>query len=174
MSNILELAKKLKALADRGVGGEKLNAERMLTDLLRKHNISIEEVEEPDRSDREFDCQKKQESIMMGCIYSVMGKDVDVFRYRRKKTGYIVACTNAEYLEIEASFAFFWRHYEDELKIFERAFVQKNKLIPFDADSYDRAELTPEEERELNKTLAMMEMMDRKRFRKALETSKNT
>lgn len=171
MSNILELAKKLKALADRGIGGEKLNAERMLTELLKKHNISLEEIEEPDRRDREFDCQKKQEDVMKGCIYSVMGKDVDIYRYRSKKTGYIVSCTNAEYLEIDASFAFFWRHYTEELKIFLRAFIQKNKLIPFDADSYDRAELTPEEERELNKTLAMMEMMDRKSLRKALTTN---
>lgn len=35
------MAKKLKALADKGVGGEKVNAEKMLNDLLKK-NICIE------------------------------------------------------------------------------------------------------------------------------------
>ena len=45
MSKNIELAKKLKALADKGIGGEKSNAEAMLNNLMKKHNITIEEIE---------------------------------------------------------------------------------------------------------------------------------
>ncbi len=41
MDKIIELAKKLKALSERGEGGEKLNADRMLKDLMNKHDISL-------------------------------------------------------------------------------------------------------------------------------------
>ena len=46
MSKYLELAKKLKALADKGVGGEKDTADRMLKDLMRrqthgKHRMNL-------------------------------------------------------------------------------------------------------------------------------------
>lgn len=41
---ILDKAKKLKALADRGVGGEKENAYRMLGLYMKKHNITENEL----------------------------------------------------------------------------------------------------------------------------------
>ena len=41
---ILEKAKKLKALADRGVGGEQINAKDMYEKYCAKHNISVNEL----------------------------------------------------------------------------------------------------------------------------------
>lgn len=41
---ILDKAKKLKELADRGVGGEKINAKTILDNFMAKHNISIDEI----------------------------------------------------------------------------------------------------------------------------------
>ncbi len=45
MSKIITLAKKLHALAERGVGGEKINAEYKLKELCQKHNISLDDLE---------------------------------------------------------------------------------------------------------------------------------
>jgi len=42
---ILDKAKKLKELADRGIGGEKVNAKYMLENYMKKHNIKMEEIE---------------------------------------------------------------------------------------------------------------------------------
>lgn len=42
--DLLEKLRKLKALADRGVGGEQQNARSMLNDLLRQHNIKEYEL----------------------------------------------------------------------------------------------------------------------------------
>jgi len=42
---ILDKAKKLKELADRGVGGEMENAKDMLEKYMKKHNITMDEIE---------------------------------------------------------------------------------------------------------------------------------
>lgn len=46
MEKYIELAKKLKELADRGTGGEKVNAEQQLTRLMEKHGITLEDIED--------------------------------------------------------------------------------------------------------------------------------
>lgn len=43
-TKILDKAKKLKELADRGVDGEQVNAKDMLEKYMAKHNISIDEI----------------------------------------------------------------------------------------------------------------------------------
>ncbi len=54
MDKYIELAKKLKAHADRGFDGEKINAEKMLNRLLEKHGITIEDIEQDKKSDYFF------------------------------------------------------------------------------------------------------------------------
>lgn len=44
MNNKAELLKKLKALVDRGIDGEKVNAEKKLKELMRKYDISENEL----------------------------------------------------------------------------------------------------------------------------------
>lgn len=44
-AKILDKAKKLKALADRGVDGEMESAKNMLTKYMEKHNITLKEIE---------------------------------------------------------------------------------------------------------------------------------
>ncbi len=44
-NKILDKAKKLKALADRGVDGEMESAKAMLAKYMEKHNITIKEIE---------------------------------------------------------------------------------------------------------------------------------
>lgn len=43
-TKILDRAKKLKELADRGIDGEQVNAKDMLEKYMAKHNISIDEI----------------------------------------------------------------------------------------------------------------------------------
>ena len=44
MNNKEELVKKIKALAESGVGGEKKNAQKLLQELMTKYNISEESL----------------------------------------------------------------------------------------------------------------------------------
>lgn len=49
MSNKAELLKKIKALADRGVDGERESAQTLLTRLMEQYGISETEIEEERR-----------------------------------------------------------------------------------------------------------------------------
>lgn len=42
MANREEILRKLKALADRGVGGEKVNAEELLKKMMAKYGVTEE------------------------------------------------------------------------------------------------------------------------------------
>jgi len=157
MEGIIKLAKKLKALADRGIGGEKANAERMLEDLMRKHNLNIDMIQEPERFVHYFPYKEGQALMKGQIIVHVMGKDCKLYKHPQKKDMHVIECTRAEFLEIDATFDFFWRAYEEELKVFTRAFIQTNKLVPFDAEGVPPEDIDPEE---LKKILAMMKGMD--------------
>ena len=167
MEKIIELAKKLKALSDKGVGGEKVNAAHMLEKLLAKHNISHEQIEETERTDHVLMCSKSQIKIMVQIIMMVLG-DVKLYRHIKKRYHIIVECTNIEFLEIQAIFDFYWREYENDLKIFTSAFIQKNRLLPKSPGTLDTANLTDKEAEEIRKVMRMMDSIDKKDFLKQL------
>lgn len=165
MEKVLELAKKLKALADRGVDGEKESAQAMLEKLMAKHGITIDMIETPDIGDHQFLMEDKDYRFWRQVVSSVLGKGYDVFvfpidrRNRRKLKRYQIRCTGAQAIEIQAKFDFFKKIYEDEQEIFYSAFIQKNKLYakPKEGEEdRDAPDLTPEE---LDRLMRMMEMM---------------
>jgi len=59
-SKYIELGRKLKAIAERGIGGEKINAEKMLENLLKKHNLTIDDIE-GEKTDNYFFMLKESE-----------------------------------------------------------------------------------------------------------------
>ena len=46
MNSKEEMLKKLLALSKQGVGGEKINAEALLNKLLKKHGLTIEDIDD--------------------------------------------------------------------------------------------------------------------------------
>jgi hypothetical protein len=133
MEKILELAKKLKALADKGVGGEKENAVTMLGRLMKKHNITIDMISNIDKKEFVFYTVVERKRFLVQIVASVLGLDCDIFTYpsdsRRKKKRIGTNCTSAEAIEIQARFDFFWKAWESELDIFYSAFIQTNKIF---------------------------------------------
>ena len=103
MSNYLELVKKVKLLADKGVGGEKENAERILEDLMEKYGVSKEQLDMEERLDRRFDnIQYKYHKLFSQIGYAVLGKNWKGINIvvKQTTTRYVVGCTKAEQLEI--------------------------------------------------------------------------
>lgn len=76
---IIEKAKKLKALADRGVGGEQINAKEMFDKYVKHHNITEEELNEINSnyteyaymSDEDFLNEMAKELIPIGIGYVI-------------------------------------------------------------------------------------------------------
>jgi len=131
-----ELIKKIKALADGGVGGEKENAQKLLAELMLKYNITEEEIAEETVKDFDFKIPKlfKARELISQVIYSVVGNEVEeekgLYTYGIKKNKYIIKCTAAEFLEIKAKYNFYLHYLKIESDRFYNAFVQANKIFP--------------------------------------------
>lgn len=154
--SILKLAKKLKALADRGVGGEKSNAEIMLLKLLEKHNISENELSQNLVSQHYFNVRLDQSFLFHQVAYMVLGH-TSYWKTKRKPTRIGLDCTSYQFIEITACFNFYWKEYEKDLKVFRSAFIQKNEILHDAIESANIDELTEEK---IDHMLAVRSMMD--------------
>lgn len=173
MEKIIQLAKKLLALAEKGVDGEAENALNMLHKLMQQHGITMDMINENDVKEHHFYVEKEKYKIWRQVVASVLGNStVSYYKgERKKKKSYFIKCTPAEALEIQAKFDFYWAAWEKELKTFTSAFIQKNKLYqkPDENDEKEDRELTPEELDELYRLYQMMGGIQRHHFVKQLE-----
>lgn len=175
----IELAKKIKALADKGIGGEKTTAEKMLNDLLKKHNLTIEEIEGEILQEFYFMINDKH---LWTLLYQIIkGVNVNIKCYGeipkdkikefQLKGNYLVDCTVSEYVEIEAKYDFFSRLYKSELDTFLMAFIEANNL-GVDNPARECKELTREEYEELLRIKDLAKKIKKGDFHKQLITPK--
>lgn len=105
MDKHLDLIKKIKALADRGIGGEAKNAKTLLDKLLLKHNMTIEDIEEETPNDYFFKCSglnatllhqiAKRVNYNIKC-YAVPAKIVKQYKLTGNN---IITCSAAEFIK---------------------------------------------------------------------------
>ena len=169
------LLQKLKALAERGEGGEKKNAAALLEKLMNKYGISEEDLKAERERDYFFPYhQETERRLLIQIIYAVTGKAASgtVGTYtNRKRKKMSVSCTVAEKLEIEAYYSFYGEAMRKELETFYHAFAMKNNLFPSPEKIKDRErdEYTEEEIERAMKAAQMAGGMDVHTFRKQIE-----
>lgn len=180
MDKIIELAKKLHALAQQGEGGEKENAVKMLEALMKKHGITIDMIDSEDQVDHYFEIIKSEERLLIQIARHV-SNTCRIYDTRKNKRAQkyllmIITCTQAQALEIRAKFEFYKVVYEKDLATFYKAFIHKNKLLAesIQVDDTEPVELTPEEKAEAFRIRNMMEGMQRHHFHKQIENPKKS
>lgn len=100
------LLKKVRALAEHGVGGETENAEKLLARMMKKYGISEEELDEETRVRHDFTYHGGEEKkILRQVVYKVTGGYAYELVYtasgRKVRTQLGADCTPAEKVEIE-------------------------------------------------------------------------
>lgn len=143
------LLKKIRALAERGVGGEADNAEEILRRLMEKYGVSEDELDEEERRRHDFEYHgKEQEKLLRQVVYKVTGGYAYNLVYRasgrKVKTRIGADCTAAEKLEIEFLFDFYTRLWERERDAFLSAFIQKHRIFTI-RDDIEPQEVSREE-----------------------------
>lgn len=143
------LLKKIRALAERGVGGEAENAEEILRRLMEKYGVSEDELDEAERRRHDFEYHgKEQETLLRQVVYKVTGGYAYNLVYRasgrRVKTRLGADCTAAEKVEIEFLFDFYTRLWERERAAFLSAFIQKHRIFAI-RDDIEPQEVSREE-----------------------------
>lgn len=157
MSNKEELLKKIKALADSGVGGEKENAQKLLAELMERYGISEETLCEEVIKEFEINIPKgfKAHELAVQVFYSIVGhindkKYFSAYKHNHKR---YIFCTASEFVEFEAKYKFYLHHLRKEAEIFYGAFVNKNSIFPppeIDEKRPDKFFLTEEEVKTIN------------------------
>ena len=167
-----ELLKKIKALAESGIGGEKENAKRILKDLMLKFNIKEDEIEE--ESIKEFDIKMPRffnaANLAAQIIYSIIGKEVDSGKglyIFKKKSKYSIKATTSEFLEFEAKFKFYFYYFKKEINRFYDAFIQRNEIFPPAEKSREVTCREPTEED--YKMLALASKLEKHNYLKQIE-----
>lgn len=143
------LLKKIRALAERGVGGEADNAEEILRRLMEKYGVSEDELDEEERRRHDFEYHgKEQEKLLRQVVYKVTGGYAYNLVYRasgrKVKTRLGADCTAAEKVEIEFLFDFYTRLWERERDAFLSAFIQKHRIFTI-RDDIETQEVSREE-----------------------------
>lgn len=133
---IKEKLSRLKALAERGIGGERDNAGKLLDKLLNKYGARLDELDDEQEQDFFFKYSGKEQQALLTQVASyVIGESEHCFYCatpsgKRSKTKICIACTKAQKLEIEFLFDFYKRLWEKEKKTILTAFCLKHELFP--------------------------------------------
>ncbi len=172
----IELGKKLKTLVDKGVGGEKINAEKLLANLLNKHNLSIQDIEGEKIEYHFFNLKKEEDRLWNQIVKSVNNKIQCYGAFPAKdikKNGlggnYMIECTASEYVEIEAKNSIYQRLYKDELNIFYHAFCTANNILVKPDKKIDVSDLNAEELKTLLRVRKMSHNINCEQYYKQLE-----
>ena len=133
MDNKTELLKKLKALADAGVDGERDNAQKILDRLLKKYDLTLADIEFDEIKEHAFQFRGKQErEILKQICFKVTDGDRRVYHYRTgigSKNTICCECSDAEAIQIRFEFDFYKELWEEELKLFLTAFIVKHEIF---------------------------------------------
>ncbi|MDH1526736.1 hypothetical protein [Pseudomonas mosselii] len=123
--------RKLQALADRGVGGEKVNAQRMLEKLLARNGLKLEDLADERRDTRWFPAPTKFDVRLAAQIMAKVCNtdDPGVYRSKNRPKQVGVDVTPAEAIEFELHYDTLRKALTEHFKDAFSAFIQVNRLF---------------------------------------------
>lgn len=132
MSSIQEKLKKIKALADQGVGGEKETAQLLYEKMLAKYGVVEAELEKPEDLKRRWFKYKDDLDFKLATqiFYKVTGSPEYWVKKDKRIKQIGVDCTEFEFDEIMFYFNFYIKHLREDFDIFVRAFINVNNIFP--------------------------------------------
>jgi len=144
-----ELLKKLKVLAERGVGGEKETAQKKLDKLMKQNGLTEADLKETEERYYLFSYNGPfKKRLLNQIIYKVLGASrTQLYHSKGTRNKIGVHCTPAEKIEIELEFEFYSALFDEEVDILLSAFISKQDIYPEDVPitSFDTL---PDEDRE--------------------------
>lgn len=179
MSKYIELAKKIKALAEKGIDGEKQNAEKLLQSLMKKHNISIEDLENEKIEMFYFKIESYSHDLEFRILNQLCGMfelkvygkfTAKLIREYKLPGNYGIDCSKAVYLEIKAMHDFYCHRMKKRLDEFFHAFCIKNDLLVPEKESNSYKQLTKEEKQTWLNALNISRTLESDFFKKQIKS----
>lgn len=143
---LLDKAKKILALAEKGIPGEKDNAQRLLDELFAKYSLTMADLEDNPRTPHKFFGTKRKDELTIAIMCAVTKQSTIMLHKTKRGEHYLaIDCTDAEAAQIQFQIDFYWKALQKEYKAFFHAFCARNKLYnPTESDpdrTYTQAEL---------------------------------
>lgn len=164
----MDVIKKLKALSDRGINGEKENATKLLNKLMKKYGITEEELEKSEVKTIWITLKNHAEVKICSQILYAHFENVSLWQRNGHRTKYWLELTPAQEIEFKYMLSVYLKSFYNEQEIFINAFIQKNQIFPINGPVIDISELTPEEREKAIKSSMMAQGIEKTRIRKAL------
>lgn len=135
MDSIIERLRKISALADSGVEGERENARCLLDALCKKYNIAPEVLLSEEMEFYEFRVSSIAERKLFNqVIVSILQTDrISHIPWRRQKIA--VKLTKAQYLDIKDAFDHYLREWNKVNEDVFKAFIARHKLVIHTSES---------------------------------------
>lgn len=131
----IELMKKLKALAERGMYGERENARKMLDKLIKKYGIDERELDDDVLSEHQFRFKTKDERTILTQVMVHIIPKRHCYYYRKNDGKVYAECTESEAVLVSIEFDFYKKAWKEEVEFFMRAFIQKHSLFDISPDA---------------------------------------
>ena len=127
-NKILELAKKIKALAEKGKGGERIAAKEKLERICLKYNISVSELT-PTIEVKDFyfiinDSNERDLLINISCMIL----DVPGLKWKEKNDCVKMSITHDNYKDIYNAFEYYKKMYNDYKRYIMQGIIMRNAI----------------------------------------------
>lgn len=163
---------KLYELAKRGVGGEKTNAERFLNNLLEKHGLSIDDIDQELPKKRYYRYTTNHNEMLIAQVILKVTNNKQIWNVKHYKE-LAAEVTDYQHVQILELIDFHLDNYNQEKKIFLKdftvAYVQKHKLFRDAPDERELKDLTQEEKEALWRMSNLKQNLSNKSYTKKLE-----
>jgi hypothetical protein len=127
-NKIIELAKKIKALAEKGKGGERNAAKEKLERICEKYNISHDEISTSDESKDYYiiiNDQNERELLINICC---MIMDVPGLKWKEKNNCICIRIKLSEYENIISAFEYYRDMYNDYKRYLMQGIISRNVI----------------------------------------------
>ena len=127
-NKIIELAKKIKALAEKGKGGERIAAKEKLERICLKYNISVSELT-PTIEVKDFyfiinDSNERDLLINISCMIL----DVPGLKWKEKNDCVKMSITHDNYKDIYNAFEYYKKMYNDYKRYIMQGIIMRNAI----------------------------------------------
>lgn len=172
METIIEKIKKVKRLAEAGEMAESISAKVFLEKLLKKHGLTISDLENEDRKERVFKIKSKDHQLFIQIALSVIGNRVFKGSNTKNLKHVFFNVSDIEYMEIVVRYEFHSNLYEKELKsILQksfRAYLAKHNLYNIEESLDENIDKTKISHDEIQEIINLKDMLSDNYFSKQI------
>lgn len=179
---ILNKIRKVQALAERGVGGEKESAEKRLAEMMEKYRITWKDLEDEEKElifwykakGHDWETLFKQVAVLSGMRRFAYIKPGDTSKKaqmlrsspdRPRGTNVVIITTYAKFLEVTTSYELYQKSFDEHYESFMYAFLLRNNLLGTGNGDH---QTTHEEQKMLERSVMMLSGIEKTQIHKQL------